>query len=176
MGHRVTLGGLESVLLYNFSEWHTGALQSRNRLTDDINWTQQGIFHHLSYFNPRPWQSSGVFVPVITEESFVYTWSCILPTYKSKHFAPTHQSFWHILEPNNCHSALMFHCLTSGVSLHSHSTTPGCKETPAHRHLHSQHAADGEINHTADECWWFMGNCDSVVITLRNVYAGWSGD
>ena len=42
----------------------------------------------------------------------------------------------------------MFHWLTSSLPVR----TPlhlGCKETPAHRHLHSQHAADGEINCTA---------------------------
>lgn len=63
----------------------------KNHLTDDINCTQQGRFHNLSHMNERPWQSSGVFVPVIREESqsFVYVWSCILPTHKSRHLVLT---------------------------------------------------------------------------------------
>lgn len=102
----------------------------------------------------------------------VYTWSCILLTYKSKLLALTSSIILTYFGTEQLPLRSNVPLSNLWGSLLSHSATPGCKETQAHRHLRSQQPPDGKINHTADECWWFMGNCDSVVITRRTVGCG----
>lgn len=66
-------------------------------------------------------------------------------------------SHWHSLAVNRRHSALMFHCLISGVTppppLPPQLTTPGCKGSTAGWHLH---ATDGEMNRTPKWMRWLM--------------------
>lgn len=102
----------------------------------------------------RASQSAAAFVLVIRGEQqpLVYASSYILPTHTHTHSCTpyrTYLSSWHILERDNCFSSLTSCCGTPGLPICTRLHLDVVK-TPAHRHLHGQHATDGEIKCTVN--------------------------
>lgn len=125
----------------------------------------------------RASQSAAAFVLVIRGEQqpLVYASSYILPTHTHTHLCTpyrTYLSSWHILERDNCFSSLTSCCGTPGLPICTRLHLDVVK-TPAHRHLHGQHATDGEIKCTVNA--WMLVTYGKLLRCGDNMRGGGRG-